>query len=58
MTEDGGAGHQGPPAVVRPPVQTENKTRIQRPMQCKVLLLNGEEYEVAIDVSHICLPLD
>ncbi|KAI8773772.1 protein 4.1-like [Biomphalaria glabrata] len=37
---------QGPPQISRP---VENKTRIQRPMNCKVLLLNGEEYEVAID---------
>lgn len=43
----------GPPQVTRPVIQSENKTRIPKPMMCKVLLLNGEEYEVAIDKRSI-----
>ncbi|CAL1547162.1 unnamed protein product [Lymnaea stagnalis] len=50
MTENGPPGSQGPPQITRP---TENKTRIPRPMLCKILLLNGEEYEVAIDKRSI-----
>ncbi|KAH9523578.1 hypothetical protein Btru_040380 [Bulinus truncatus] len=41
--------HHGPPQIARPQPPAENKTRIPRPMLCKVLLLNGEEYEVTID---------
>ncbi|RUS84514.1 hypothetical protein EGW08_007753 [Elysia chlorotica] len=43
----------GPPQIARPVIQSENKTRIPRPMVCKVLLLNGEEYEIAIDKRSI-----
>ncbi|GFR90986.1 protein 4.1 [Elysia marginata] len=47
------APQSGPPQITRPVIQSENKTRIPRPMVCKVLLLNGEEYEVAIDKRSI-----
>lgn len=52
MEENGGPTQTGPPKIVRPNI-SENKTRIPRPMVCKVLLLNGEEFEEAIDVSFI-----
>ena len=41
----------GPPQMTRPVIPSENKTRIPRPMLCRVTLLNGEEFEVSIDVS-------
>ncbi|KAH9523582.1 hypothetical protein Btru_040398 [Bulinus truncatus] len=41
--------HHGPPQIAGPQPPAENKTRIPLPMLCKILLLNGEEYEVTID---------
>ena len=53
MTENG-PPQSGPPQITRPVIPSENKTRIPRPMLCRVTLLNGEEFEVSIDVS-FCL---
>ncbi|CAG5134196.1 unnamed protein product [Candidula unifasciata] len=49
MTANGGSAKRDSTSAVRQPVQQDNKTKIQRPMQCKVLLLNGEEFEGIVD---------
>ncbi|BFZ17011.1 hypothetical protein BsWGS_20050 [Bradybaena similaris] len=49
MTANGGSTKRGLTLGSKSAAQPDNKSRIQRPMLCKVLLLNGEEYECTVD---------